>query len=104
VITADKIAEEITTIFQFEIIFSVVIIPREPRINCNTGNWKANAVLDINKRTKSKYLSIDHVGSTISAPKVIKNFMAEGTNIQHEKINPKKNRRPEPKTAGKIRL
>ena len=38
VITADNIAEEITTIFQFEIIFSVVIIPREPRINCNTGN------------------------------------------------------------------
>ena len=33
VITADNIAEEITTIFQFEIIFSVVIIPREPRIN-----------------------------------------------------------------------
>ena len=32
VITADKIAEEITTIFQFEIIFSVVIIPREPRM------------------------------------------------------------------------
>jgi hypothetical protein len=38
VITADKIAEEITTIFQFDNIFSVVIIPREPRINCKTGN------------------------------------------------------------------
>ena len=38
VITADNIAEEITTIFQFEIIFAVVIIPREPRINCKTGN------------------------------------------------------------------
>ena len=38
VITADNIAEEITTIFQFDIIFAVVIIPREPRINCNTGN------------------------------------------------------------------
>ncbi len=104
VITADNIADEITTIFQFEIIFSVVIIPREPRMNCNTGNWKAKAVLDINKRTKSKYLSIDHVGSTISAPKVIKNLMAAGTNIHQEKINPKKNRIPEPKTTGKIRL
>ena len=61
-------------------------------------------MLDINKRTKSKYLSIDQVGSTISAPKVIKKFIAAGTNIHHEKINPKKNRRPEPKTAGKIRL
>ena len=38
VITADKIAEEITTIFQFDNIFSVVIMPREPRINCKTGN------------------------------------------------------------------
>ena len=38
VITADKMAEEITTIFQLEIIFSVVIIPSEPRINCKTGN------------------------------------------------------------------
>ena len=61
-------------------------------------------MLDINKRTKSKYLSIDQVGSTISAPKEIKKFMAAGTNIHHEKINPKKNRRPEPKTAGKTRL
>ena len=61
-------------------------------------------MLDINKRTKSKYLSIDQGGSTISAPKLIKNFIAAGTNIHHEKINPKKNSRPEPKTAGKIRL
>tara|TARA_B100000941_G_C28276414_1_gene434195 strand:+ start:488 stop:652 length:165 start_codon:yes stop_codon:yes gene_type:complete len=38
VIIADKIVEDITTIFQFEIIFSEVIIPREPRINCKTGN------------------------------------------------------------------
>ena len=38
VIIADNIAEEITTIFQFEIIFAVVIIPREPRINSKTGN------------------------------------------------------------------
>ena len=38
VIIADKIAEEITTIFQFDSIFSVVIIPSEPRINCKTGN------------------------------------------------------------------
>ena len=38
VIIADKIAEEITTILQFAIIFAVVIIPREPRINCKTGN------------------------------------------------------------------
>ncbi len=38
VITADKIAEEITTILQLEIIFSVEIIPRDPRINCKTGN------------------------------------------------------------------
>ena len=38
VITADNMAENITTIFQFEIIFSVVIIPSDPRINCKTGN------------------------------------------------------------------
>ena len=38
VITADNIAEEIRTILQFEIIFSVEIIPNEPRINCKTGN------------------------------------------------------------------
>ena len=38
VIIADKIAEEITTILQLEIIFSVEIIPRDPRINCKTGN------------------------------------------------------------------
>ncbi len=38
VIMADKIAEEITTIFQFETIFSVVTIPSDPRINCKTGN------------------------------------------------------------------
>ena len=38
VITADKIAEEITTILQLEIIFSVEIIPREPSKNCKTGN------------------------------------------------------------------
>ena len=62
------------------------------------------AVLDINKRTKSKYLSIAKVGSTISAPKLMKKFIAAGTKIHHEKINPKKNRKPEPKTAGKIRL
>ena len=47
---------------------------------------------------------MDQVGSTISAPKLMKNFIAAGTNIHHEKINPKKNRKPEPKTAGKIRL
>ena len=47
---------------------------------------------------------MDQIGSTISAPKLIKKFMAAGTNIHHEKINPKKNRRPEPKTAGKTRL
>ena len=34
----------------------------------------------------------------------MKKFIAAGTNIHHEKINPKKNRSPEPKTAGKIRL
>ena len=67
VITADNIADDITTIFQFEIIFAVVIIPRDPRINCKTGNWKATAVLDISNKTKSKYLSMDHVGSTMSA-------------------------------------
>ena len=38
VITADKIAEEITTILQLDNIFSVEIIPRDPRINCKTGN------------------------------------------------------------------
>ena len=38
VITADNMAENITTIFQFEIIFSVVMIPRDPKINCKTGN------------------------------------------------------------------
>jgi len=38
VIIADKIADEITTILQLESIFCVVIIPKEPKINCNTGN------------------------------------------------------------------
>ena len=38
VITADIMAELITTILQFEIIFLVEIMPREPRINCKTGN------------------------------------------------------------------
>ena len=38
VITADKIDEDITTIFQLEIILSVLIMPREPRINCKTGS------------------------------------------------------------------
>ena len=61
-------------------------------------------MLDINKRTKSKYLSIDQVGSTISAPKLIKKFIAAGTNIHHEKSRPRKNSKPDPKTAGKIRL
>ena len=38
VITADNIAERITTILQLEIIFSVEIMPSDPRINCKTGN------------------------------------------------------------------
>ena len=103
VITADKIDEDITTIFQLEIILSVLIIPREPRINCKTGSWNATAVLDINKRTKSKYLSIDQDGSTMSAPKFIKKFIAAGTKIHQEKLSPRKNTNPDPKTAGKIR-
>ena len=103
-ITADKIDEDITTIFQLEIILFVLIIPREPRINCKTGSWNATAVLDINKSTKSKYLSIDQDGSTMSAPKFIKKFIAAGTKIHQEKISPIKNNNPDPKTAGKIRL
>ena len=47
---------------------------------------------------------MDHDGSTISAPKFIKNLIAAGTNIHHEKIKPRKNNKAEPKTAGKIRL
>ena len=61
-------------------------------------------MLDINNKTKSKYLSIDHVGSTMSAPKFIKKFIAAGTNIHQEKSNPRKNNKPDPKTAGKIRF
>ncbi len=38
VIIADNIAEEITTSLQLESIFLVEIIPKEPKINCNTGN------------------------------------------------------------------
>ena len=100
VITADNMADEITTILQFESIFPVVIIPKEPNINCKTGSWKATAVLDINKSTKSKYLSIDQIGSTMSAPNFIKKFIAAGTSIHQENNNPKKNNIPEPKTVG----
>ena len=101
---ADKIAEEITTILQLEIICSVEIIPRDPRINCKTGNWKAKAVLVINNKIKSKYLSIDHIGSTISAPNLMKKLIAAGTKIHHEKISPMKNKKLEPMNAGKSRL
>ena len=104
VITADNIAEESTTILQFESIFWVVTIPRKPRINCNIGNWNAKAVLDINSKTKSKYFPIDQIGSTISAPNFIKKLIAAGTNIHHEKNNPKKNNMPDAKKAGKIKL
>ena len=62
------------------------------------------AVLDINNKTKSKYFSMDQVGSTISAPKFIKKFIAAGTNIHQEKSKPRKNSTPDPKTAGKTRL
>ena len=47
---------------------------------------------------------MDHVGSTISAPKFIKKFIAAGTNIHQEKIKPRKNNKPDPNTAGKIRV
>ena len=47
---------------------------------------------------------MDHVGSTISAPKFIKKFIAAGTNIRQEKNKPRKNSNPDPKTAGKIRF
>ena len=47
---------------------------------------------------------MDQVGSTISAPKFIKKFIAAGTNIHQEKSRPRKNSKPEPKTAGKIRF
>ena len=104
VIIADNIAEEITTSLQLESIFLVEIIPKEPKMNCNIGNWNANAVLDINSKTKSKYFSIDQIGSTISAPNFTKKLIAAGTNIHHEKNNPKKNNMPEAKKAGKIKL
>ena len=61
-------------------------------------------MLDINSKTKSKYFSIDQIGSTISAPNFIKKLIAAGTNIHHEKNNPKKNNIPEAKKAGKIKL
>ena len=38
VMIADKIADDKTTILQFEIIFSVEIIPNEPRMNCKIGS------------------------------------------------------------------
>ena len=47
---------------------------------------------------------MDHAGSTISAPKFMKKFIAAGTKIHHEKNKPRKNSKPDPKTAGKIRL
>ena len=97
---AERIAEDKITIRQLEIILSAVNIPRDPRMNCKTGSWKATAVLAINKSTKSKYLSIDQIGSTISAPKLIKKLMAAGTNTHHEKNNPRKNNSPDPATAG----
>ena len=104
VIIADNIAEEITTCLQLESIFWVVIIPSDPKMNCNTGNWNAKAVLDINSKTKSKYFSIDQIGSTISAPNLIKKLIAAGTNIHQENNNPIKNNMPEAKKAGKIKL
>ena len=104
VIIADNIAEEITTSLQLESIFWVVTIPKDPKINCNTGNWNAKAVLDINSKTKSKYFPMDQIGSTISAPNFIKKLIAAGTNIHHENNNPKKNNMPDAKKAGKIKL
>ncbi len=104
VIIADKMAEEITTMRQFAIILLVEMMPSDPKINCSTGNWNAIAVLDINNSTKSKYLSIDQIGSTISAPNLIKKLIAAGTSIHQEKSNPIKKSTPEPNTAGNIRV
>ena len=47
---------------------------------------------------------MDHDGSTISAPKFIKKFIAAGTNIHQENSKPRKNSKPDPNTAGKIKL
>ena len=101
---AEIIAENNTTNLQLEIILSAVKIPNDPRINCKTGSWKAIAVLAINKSIKSKYLSIDQMGSTISAPNLIKKLMAAGTNIHHENNRPRKNNKPDPATAGMRKL
>ena len=104
VITADKIEENNTTLLQLVIILSVEIMPKEPRINCKIGNWKASAVLDINNKTKSKYLSMDQMGSTISAPNFMKKLIAAGTKTHHEKNNPMKNKIADPSKAGNINL
>ena len=104
VITADKIEENNTTLLQLVIILSVEIMPKEPRINCKIGNWKASAVLDINNKTKSKYLSMDQMGSTISAPNFMKKLIAAGTKTHHEKNNPMKNNIADPSNAGNINL
>ena len=47
---------------------------------------------------------MDHVGSTISAPKFIKKFIAAGTNIHQEKSKPRKKSNPDQKTAGRIKV
>ena len=46
---------------------------------------------------------MDHVGSTISAPKFMKKFIAAGTNNHQEKSKPSQNNKPDPKTTRKIR-
>ena len=47
---------------------------------------------------------MDQIGSTISAPNLIKKLIAAGTSIHQEKNKPKKNNKPEPKKAGKSKL
>ena len=65
---APATAEAITTNLHADNIFFQEIIPKKPKINCRIGNWKAKPVESINSSTKSKYFSIDHSGSTTSAP------------------------------------
>ena len=57
---------------------------------------------NINTAIKSKYWSKDQKGSTTSDPYEIKNFKAAGTRKKYEKINPQKNKIPDPKLTGKM--
>tara|TARA_B100000287_G_C20339037_1_gene665029 strand:- start:37 stop:222 length:186 start_codon:yes stop_codon:yes gene_type:complete len=47
---------------------------------------------------------MDHRGSTMSAPNLMKKLIAAGTKIHHENMSPRKKSKADPNTAGRTRL